>query len=195
MLRTLSRRLRLSADDLEVEAERHPPHVLDVEAKALVERHRLRPLICHRPVMPGVTSSRSVCQTSYVSAANDVGRGPTNDISPRRTFQSWGARRGSSCGRNFPDPRDPRVVDDLEVRRRQDVQVLERRLELLRVSHHRSELEHPEPPAVAPGSELGEHHRPWRLDADRERAQREDRDDQREQRDASTTSNAVFAST
>jgi len=46
------------------------------------------------------------------------------------------------------DTCDPRVVDDLEVRRRQDVEMLKRRLQLLGVLHHRPELEHPEPRAV-----------------------------------------------
>ena len=53
---------------------------------------RLRPATCQRPVMPGLASNtRPLCQGLYCcSSYGSGGRGPTRDISPISTFQSWG---------------------------------------------------------------------------------------------------------
>src|SRR5260370_4073382 len=54
---------------------------------------RLRPATCQSPVTPGLASrARRRCQDSYCSSSyGSAGRGPTSDMSPRSTFQSWGS--------------------------------------------------------------------------------------------------------
>src|SRR5712691_7097947 len=54
---------------------------------------RLRPVTCHSPVIPGFASTtRRQCHGLYSSTSyGSGGRGPTSDISPRRTFQSCGS--------------------------------------------------------------------------------------------------------
>src|SRR4051812_8875365 len=49
------------------------------------------PLTCHRPVTPGLTSSRWRSRRLIVSSVTGSGRGPTRDISPRRTLTSCGS--------------------------------------------------------------------------------------------------------
>src|SRR2546428_1132789 len=51
---------------------------------------RLRPPTCQSPVIPGLASkTRRRCQGRYCSSSHGSGgRGPTSDISPRRTFHS-----------------------------------------------------------------------------------------------------------
>jgi hypothetical protein len=56
------------------------------------------------------------------------------------------------------DARDAWVVRDLEVRRRQDVEVLEGGLQLLGVLDHRPELEHREADTMLAGPLLREQH-------------------------------------
>ena len=71
----------------------------------------LRPLVCHRPVMPGRALWRLPSTGPNESADTGSGRGPTSDMSPRSTLSSWGSSsidslrihlptrvmRGSSC--------------------------------------------------------------------------------------------------
>ena len=63
---------------------------------------RWRARTCHRPVMPGRTSSRVVCQSSYDSGANEVGRGPTRDMWPHTTLKICGSSSSDVRRRNRP---------------------------------------------------------------------------------------------
>ena len=88
------------------------------------------------------------------------GRGPTSDISPRRTFTSCGISSMRGPPEQPAHRRDPRILPDLEHRAGRLVPLLQRGLQRLGVRHHGSQLVHPERPAVQPVALLGEEHRP-----------------------------------
>ena len=156
----------------------------DVEAQALVERRDVAALDLPQPGDPGpdleamrvpelvargLERRRSRADERHVAA---------QDVEQLRELVE--ARRAQEPSH----PRDPRVVRDLEVRRRQHAEVCELGLELLRVGEHRPELQHPEATAVAPGAGLGDEHRPRGVQPDRQRADEDDRDRDDEQDDA-----------
>ena len=61
------------------------------------------PLICANPVMPGRTWWRLFCSAeNKVAYSTGRGRGPTNDISPRKTFQSCGSSSRLEARRRLP---------------------------------------------------------------------------------------------
>src|SRR5258708_28149418 len=64
----------------------------------------LRPLTCHSPVIPGVTLKRLISHASdrRATSRSDIGRGPTNDISPLRTLHSCGRSSRKSLPKIYP---------------------------------------------------------------------------------------------
>src|SRR6185437_7781415 len=60
-------------------------------SRALRMESRLRPLTCHKPVMPGFTVKRGrYGAASSCASQGSIGRGPTRDMSPRSTLTSCG---------------------------------------------------------------------------------------------------------
>ena len=63
----------------------------------------LLPLICHRHVMPGITSRRLRSSSVYCATSEGTGgRGPTRLMSPMKTFQSCGSSSRLVLRRNLP---------------------------------------------------------------------------------------------
>ncbi len=63
----------------------------------------LRPLICQRQVMPGMTSRRLRSSSVYSATSEGTGgRGPTRLMSPMKTFQSCGSSSRLVRRRNLP---------------------------------------------------------------------------------------------
>ena len=64
--------------------------------------------VCAKPVSPGRTTSR--CQYAGISSQSSwkkrgrIGRGPTIDMSPRSTFQSWGTSSSCDARSQRPSP-------------------------------------------------------------------------------------------
>ena len=88
---------RRPAEQAQVETERPAAGVGDVEVERLAERRVRAGRHLPEPVMPGGHRNRS----KWCGAKNSVsygrhGRGPTSDMSPRRTLTAAAARRGSS---------------------------------------------------------------------------------------------------
>src|SRR5512140_1559330 len=63
----------------------------------------LRPLTCQRQVRPGFIESFRRCHDSnFITSDGNGGRGPTSDISPLSTLNSWGSSSIEYFRRNLP---------------------------------------------------------------------------------------------
>ena len=93
------------SQNLQVENEGPVLHVAQVEPSLSSRLKSDRPLTCHRPVMPGLTTSLRRTSWLYLAASEGSGGpGPTRDISPRITLNSCGS--SSSDQRRSHEPVD-----------------------------------------------------------------------------------------
>lgn len=115
----------------------------------------LRPLTCHRPVLPGLTRRR---RRAYSATSRGSG-GANPATSCRRGRSPAAATRRSSTAQNGTDSSDPGIVAHLEQRPGDLVDGVQRGEPVPGVDHHRAEPDHPELAAVAAHALQAEEHR------------------------------------
>ena len=85
---------RCTEEDFDIEPRTPGGGVFQVESHHFIEIDRASTFVtCQRPVIPGLTSSSlRRCQVWYAASSYGIGgRGPTSDMSPRRTFRNCGS--------------------------------------------------------------------------------------------------------
>ena len=108
-----------------------------------------RPLTCHKPVTPGLTSSLRCTSLSYASTSRlNSGRGPTTLISCRSTLMNCGS--SSMLKRRNTRPTGVTRGSSRILKRRPSLSLLPRRLSscLSASCDHGAELQHRKGPAV-----------------------------------------------
>ena len=115
----------------------------------------LRPLTCHSPVRPGRTANRGVeLGGEHLCLPAQARRGPTSDMSPRSTLNSWGSSSRLVRRRNAPVRVIRRSLFSLElpfstVSSPRSSRAISRAAPVVAAAEHGAELEHREPAAAA----------------------------------------------